>query len=60
MKAHKVNMEHLDESLAFIHGVDSRFTTTKKIILMSVEAQKLSMAELARSEERRVGKECRL
>ena len=47
MKATKVNMEHLNESLAFIHGVDSRFATTKRIILMSAEAQKLSVAELA-------------
>ena len=39
-------MDDLDPSLAFIHGVDSRFSTTKRIILMSIESQKLSVAEL--------------
>ena len=47
MHASKVNMDHLNPSLSFIRGVDSRFLTTKKIVLMSTDAQKLSVAELA-------------
>ena len=47
MRASKVNMEHLNPSLSFIRGVDSRFTTTKKIVLMSPESQKMNIAELA-------------
>ena len=47
MKASQVNMEHLKPSLAFIRGVDGRFSTTKRIVLMSANAQKLSVAELA-------------
>ena len=47
MHASKVNMEHLNPILSFIRGVDLRFTTTKKIVLMSTEAQKLNVAELA-------------
>ena len=43
----KVNMEHSNPSLSFIRGVDSRFTTTKKIVLMSPESQKMNIAELA-------------
>lgn len=51
IKASKVKMDDLDPSLAFIHGVDSRFSTTKRITLMSAESQKLSVAELARKFE---------
>lgn len=47
MKAANVDMEKVDISLPFIHGVDSRFTTSKRIMLMSKEAQSLSLAELA-------------
>ena len=47
MHASKVNMDHLNPSLSFIRRVDSRFLTTKKIVLMSTDAQKLSVAELA-------------
>ena len=47
MNAHKMDMEHLDQGLTFVHGVDSRFSTTKKIILMSAECHKLSVQELA-------------
>ena len=47
MHASKVNMDNLNPSLSFIRGVDSRFLTTKKIMLMSTDAQKLSVAELA-------------
>ena len=47
MRASKGNMEHLNPSLSFIRGVDSCFTTTKKIVLMSPESQKMNIAELA-------------
>ena len=47
MKASAVKMDDLDISIAFIHGADARFTSTKRIILMSVEAQKPSVAEFA-------------
>ena len=47
MHASKVNMDHLNPSLSFIRGVDSRFLTTKKIVLMSTDVEKLSVAELA-------------
>lgn len=47
MHASKVNMDHLNPSLSFIRGVDSRFLTTNKIVVMSTDAQKLSVAELA-------------
>ena len=55
MRASKVNMEHLNPSLSFIRGVDSRFTTTKKIVLMSPESQKMNIAELAGGAFARVG-----
>lgn len=47
MKGARVNMEHLNPSLSFIRGVDFRFSTTKCIVLMSADAQNLSVVELA-------------
>ena len=47
MNSHKMDMEHLDQGLTFVKGADARFSTTKKIILMSPECHKLSVEELA-------------
>ena len=42
MKVSNADMEKVDISLPFIHGMDSRFTTSKRIMLMSKEADKLA------------------
>ena len=47
MKASGIDMDKVNVALPFIHGVDSRFTTTKRVMLMTREAQSLSLLELA-------------
>ena len=47
MKASGIDMSTVNTSLPFIHGVDARYTTSKRIMLMSKEAQSLNVAELA-------------
>ena len=47
MKASGIDMSTVNTSLPFIHGVDARYTTSKRIMLMSKEAQSLNLAELA-------------
>ena len=47
MKASGIDMDKVNVALPFIHGVDSRFTTTKRVMLMTREAQSLTLPELA-------------
>lgn len=47
MKAAEIKLDELHPSLAFIHGASERFETSKRIMLMTKEAQTMSVAELA-------------
>src|ERR1044071_1932124 len=47
MTAATVKLEDWEKSHALIHGVNSKFETTKRIMLMTQEAKGLAVAELA-------------
>src|SRR6185295_6000501 len=47
MTAATVKLEDWEKSLALIHGVNSKFETTKRIMLMTQETKSLTVAELA-------------
>ena len=51
--------EPLDENLARLNEEMHRIYPQKSLVLRSVEQEMRSYAESVRSEERRVGKECR-
>src|ERR1044071_4774399 len=47
MSAATIKLEDWEKSLALIHGVNSKFETTKRIMLMTQESKSLTVAEQA-------------